>query len=238
MRPLISIIIPVYNQAKELALALDSIRKQTHPNLEVIVVDDGSDKNFQFSIFNFQKKIPTQYFRQENKGAPAARNKGFELSKGEHVIFWDADITGKPEMLEKLEKALKANPEASYSYSDFYFGKKKMKAGEFDSERLKQNNYITTTSLIRREALVPFDENLKRFQDWDLWLMMLEQGKKGVYVPGFLFKAKPGGTMSSWLPSFAYRKPFKWLPGVKRRVEEYEKAKEVVRKKHKLKTSV
>ena len=61
---------------------------------------------------------------------------------------------------------------------------------------------------------------------------MLEQGKKGVCVPEVLFQIKPGGTMSSWLPSFVYKKPWRWIPVIKKRVVGYEEAKGVVRKKH------
>ncbi|MFH1286662.1 MAG: glycosyltransferase family A protein [Candidatus Magasanikbacteria bacterium] len=237
MRPLISVIIPVYNQVDKFKLALLSIENQTYKNIEIIVIDDGSEEEIQNSKFKISKDIPLHLYRQENKGAPAARNKGFELSKGEYVIFWDADIIAYPEMLEKMYLALQQESQVSYAYSDFYFGKKKMKAGGFDGERLKKNNYITTASLIHREDVVPFDENLKRFQDWDLWLTMLEQGKKGVHVPEFLFTIIPGGTMSSWLPSFAYKKPWRWIPGIEKKVEKYEEAKGVVQKKHHLKTS-
>jgi len=170
--------------------------------------------------------------QQENKGAPAARNMGFELSKGDYVIFWDADITAKPGMLEKMFQALQNNPKSSYAYADFYFGKKTIWGREFNAEALKQTNYITTTSLIRRGDFVKFDESLQRFQDWDLWLTMLEQDKVGVYISQTLFTIKSGGSMSQWLPSFAYKKPWKWLPGVRSKVRKYEEARKVISEKH------
>ncbi len=225
MLPLISIIIPVYNQNQELLAALQSIRQQTYKNLEIIVVDDGSE-------------IPVEVVagiklqRQKNQGAPAARNKGFALSKGDYVIFWDADIVGKPEMLEKMYLALQNNSQAAYAYAKHRFGKKLIPAREFDPVVLKHINYITTTSLIRREDFFRFDESLKRFQDWDLWLTMLEQGKTGVYVSEILFTIKAGGTMSQWLPKIAYKKPWKYLPGVRSRVEKYEEARAIISKKH------
>jgi glycosyltransferase involved in cell wall biosynthesis len=230
MQPLISVVIPVYNQSKELAAALGSLKQQTYRHLEVIIVDDGSVppvESFDSSL------LKVRYVRQKNKGAPAARNKGFELSKGEYVIFWDADIVALDrEMLGNMLAALKENPRVGYAYSDFYFGPKKMSAGAFDPDRLKKINYITTTSLIRREVFPGFDESLRKFQDWDLWLTVLEQGYGGVYVPGYLFWIKPGGTMSAWLPRFAYRVPWRYLPGIRTQVERYERAREVIRQKH------
>jgi glycosyltransferase involved in cell wall biosynthesis len=233
MRPLISVIVPVYNQQENLLLALESIEKQTYENVEVIVVDDGSVEELRTRNLGLGT-IPLQLVRQENKGAPAARNRGFELSKGGYVIFWDADVVGEPDMLEKLKKQLSERPEASFAYSNHYFGKRKMSGQHFTISALQRNNYIHTTSLVRRKDFPGFDELLKRFQDWDLWLTMGENGKKGVWVDEYLFTVKPGGTMSRWLPKFAYKKPWKWLPGIALRVRAYENAKKVIQKKHSL----
>lgn len=231
MLPLISIIIPVYNQAESLALVLESIKNQTYQNLEVIVVDDGSNQ-----IINPKSEIINQLHRQENKGAPAARNKGFQLSQGELVIFWDADVIGEPEMIEKMQHVLTLHPEASYVYCNFILeNNKKIECGKFDAEKLKQNNYICTMSLIRREDFCGFDESLKRFQDWDLWLTMLEKDKIGIWIPEYLFRIVAKGKISTWLPKFAYKKPWRWLPGVSGKVVAFEKAKEVVMRKHGLK---
>ena len=229
MHDLISIIIPVYNHEAELRRALDSIFVQTYKNVEVIVVNDGSEKPLQLTNYNLQ------LLNQENKGAPAARNRGLKEAKGEYVIFWDADVVAEPDMLQKMHHVLYIHPEASYVYSDFYFGKRLMKAQKFSPEDLKQNNFIHSTSLIRTEALegVTWDESLKRFQDWDLWLTLLKKEKIGIYIPEVLFKVTPRESgISTWLPSFAYKKPFRFLPGFAKRVGEYEEKKEIVMKKH------
>jgi glycosyltransferase involved in cell wall biosynthesis len=230
---MISIIIPVYNHTKALFQSLLSISKQTYRDFEVIIVDDGSTEKLEFRTSNFQ--FPIKIIRQEHLGAPAARNHGFRESKGDYVIFWDADVIAKPEMLEKMLKSLTDNPETSFVYSNFYFGYKKMPAKAFDIQTLKKNNYITTTSLIRRNSVVPFDESLKRFQDWDLWLKIAENGGQGIWIPEYLFRVLPHQRgISSWLPSFAYKGIFKHLPFLRHRVEEYEAAKQIVMKKHNL----
>jgi len=235
---LISIIIPVYNRRTALISALASVYKQTFRPIELIVVDDGSTEDI-FSLVNKFKldnsDINTIYYRQENRGAPAARNKGFELSRGKYVIFWDADVLGDKKMLEKMSQTLQNNRDASFVYSNYYFGKKKMLAEDFDVEELRKNNYIHSTSLIRREDVVMWDENLNRFQDWDLWLTMAGQRKIGVWIKEDLFFTIPGGTMSSWLPKFAYKKPWKYLPWLRNKVEKYERAREIIINKHNLK---
>lgn len=227
MQPLVSIIIPVFNRQEAFERSLVSVLNQTYINKEIIVVDDGSNPLIKID------EPQVQLFRQKNKGAPSARNFGFSRSKGDYVIFWDADTIAEPGALEKMVTALHNNPEASYVYSDFYFGKKKMPARAFDAEALKKINYITITSLIRRVDFPGFDESLKRFQDWDVWLTLLEKNKTGVYVPEYLFRVIDlKGTMSLWLPSFCYRAPWKWLPGIWKIVKMYEKGKKIVVEKH------
>lgn len=227
--PLISIIIPVYNRVSIFRQSLASALAQTYPNTEIIVIDDGSNSPIVLPK-NVSEKV--QLFRQKNAGAPAARNAGFAKSRGEYVIFWDADVIAEPKCLRALYEGLQRNPGASYAYCDFKFGHKKMTAGEFSPQELREGNYITTTSLIRRADFPGFDVTLKRFQDWDLWLTMLAQKKVGTYVPECLFRVITGGTMSSWLPAFAYNKPWRWLPIIHGRVSRYEMAEDRIRTKH------
>ncbi len=234
----ISVIIPIFNHAGTIEECLFSIFKQTYRPLEVIVIDDGSTDNLKqilndISKKNWFKSLNTKIIHQKNKGASSARNRGFGQSNGEYVIFWDADTIGRPEMLEKLKRQLDERGETSYAYSQFKFGWKKIKSQAFNASNLKKNNFIDTTSLIRRNALNdavgPFDESLKRFQDWDLWLTLLKHNKTGIFLPEVLYTKIVRGRQgySSWLPSFVYKLPWK-----SRRVQEYEKAKEIVLKKH------
>lgn len=222
---MISIIIPIYNQKpKILEKCLDSISRQTFNDFEVIIVDDGSDKEFPISNFQFSIKV----IRQNHGGANAARNRGFCESKGEFLLFCDSDIEMREDMLEKMIKALRENPNASYAYSSFKYGWKSFKLWPFDAEKLKKMPYIHTTSLIRREHFPGFDENIKRLQDWDLFLTMLEKGHQGVWISECLFKVNPGGLTSKWLPKFLYKIP--WLPSVRK----YNEAVEIIRGKHHL----
>jgi len=151
------------------------------------------------------------------------------------VVFWDADVIGNSDMLKKMKKQLDQSVGASFVYCNYYFGSKKMPAQSFDAEKLKENNYIHTTSLIHKKDVLRWDESIKRFQDWDLWLSMVGKEKKGVWIDEYLFKASAGGTMSGWLPKCAYKKPWKFLPGIRSRVEKYEEAKNIVKRKHNLK---
>ena len=235
---MISIIIPVYNHAHTIERCLLTIAMQTvQDKLEIIIVNDGSTDNFHEALqkaWNNNpeiKKLDIQELDQENLGAPAARNKGIKEASGEYVIFVDADTICDPNMLAEMLKTLEQNPVASYAYSQFRFGWKKMQSHEFDGQLLKKINYIDVTSMVRRKDLVLFDESIKRFQDWDLWLTMLEQGKTGIFIPKVLYKKIVLGRVgySSWLPSWFYRLPWKT-----KKVKDYEVAKQIVIKKHDL----
>ena len=225
---MISVIIPVYNTPKELKKCLESLAKQTFRDFEVIAVDDGSPEPLGSGISNFQFPISNlKFFRIEHAGAARARNFGFEKSQGEFVLFCDADMELRKDCLQKMFTALKNNPAKAYAYSDFKYGWKIFYLWNFDAEKLKKNNYISVCSLLRREDFLGFDQSLKRFQDWDLWLSLLEKEKAGVYIPEVLFKASTAsGNISHWLPKIFYK--FSFL----KRVKEYEKARAIILKKH------
>jgi len=230
---MISIIIPVYNQATKLIKTLASINAQTYRDFEVIIINDGSSDGVERLVGNYLHKIkpenPYLFLNQTNHGAPAARNRGFKESKGAYLFFCDADAILHPQALEMLLWTLEANSSVSYAYSSFLWGKKLFKLGEFDADKLRRMPYIHTMSLIRRADYTPtgWDESIKKLQDWDLWLTMLEQGKVGIFVPQVLFTVTPGGTISSWLPSFAY----KFLPFLNS-VKKYKRAVAIIKQKH------
>ena len=225
--PKISVIIPVYNAQDTINDCLKSIFSQTFKDLEIIAIDDGSTDASLSILKKWADKI--KIFKQANLGAPAARNLGFKKSQGEYVIFCDADIIMRQTMLQKVYEALEKNKKAAFAYSSFNFGWKTFKLWPFDLNKLKKMPYIPTTSLIRQSYFPGFDEKLKKFQDWDLFLTISEQGGQGLWLKEILFCARVGGTMSQWLPKFFYK--FPWLPAVR----EYKKAKNIILKKHKLK---
>lgn len=230
-KPKISIIIPTYQHAAELPLCLESISRQTFKDYEVIVVNDGSTDDTDAAIRPFLAHV--NYIRQENRGGNAARNRGFQESRGHFVLFCDADVIMRPDMLESMLGTLLAHAEASYAYSSFKFGWKKFRLWPFDAKKLRQMNYIHTTSLIRREHFPGFDESIKRLQDWDLWLTMLAQGHVGVWIPEFLFQCIPHkGGISLWVPKLFNAIPWRKLGVRLKNMEKLEAARKVMKEKH------
>ncbi|MEI7451847.1 MAG: glycosyltransferase family A protein [Candidatus Falkowbacteria bacterium] len=232
---MISVIIPVYNQADKITTTLDSLIKQSYQDLEIIIVNDGSRDGLDLVLENYFKTIETKIgfmvLHQANGGAPAARNAGFKKSRGEYLFFCDADAVLDYQALEIMLASLNTHPEVSYVFSSFYWGKKLFRLEEFSESKLKQMPYIHTMSLIRRSNFpaTGWDESIKKLQDWDLWLTMLEAGHRGLWIDQILFKVTPGGHISSWLPAAAYSL-FPFLP----QVQKYNAALKIVKTKHHL----
>lgn len=232
-QPLVSIIIPAYQSARTITATLESVKKQTWNNKEIIVVDDGSTDDLNDKLRPFIPDITV--IKQNNFGAPTARNNGFDRSRGDYILFLDADTALEPLALEKMVAALITHPAADFVYSDFYFGWKKFHLFEYSSLRLHQQNFIHTTSLIRRSKFSRFDPNLTKFQDWDLWLTMDEQGKRGIWIPEVLFRVAARQSnigISTWLPSLVYRLPFIGRGHGNATIAKYRRAESVIRKKH------
>jgi len=232
-RPALSIVIPTYQHGGEIAECLRSVLNQKFKDYEIIVVNDGSTDNTLEALKPFLDKITL--INQENRGGNAARNRGFDASRGNFVLFCDADIVMRPDMLEVMLRTLRDNPGASYAYSSFSFGWKAFRLWPFNGAKLRRMNYIHTTSLLRRAHFPRFDEKIRRLQDWDLWLTMLEQGHVGVWIPEFLFKAIPHqGGISTWVPGIFYRIPWRKFGIRIATVEKFLEAERVMRAKHKL----
>ncbi len=93
-KPLVSVIVPVYNAEKRLSLCIDSIRGQTYKNIEIIIINDGSSDQSAI-ISNKLEQIDERItvIHQKNSGVSNARNKGLRIAKGQYVMFVDSDDT-------------------------------------------------------------------------------------------------------------------------------------------------
>lgn len=233
-QPLVSIVIPVWNHARELARSLESLKRQSYPSLEGIIVDDGSTDNPRAVVEAAQTPFPVHFTRFEaNRGAAAARNEGAKTASGTYLLFVDADAVLVPHAIQLMVETLRAHPDASFVYSSFRFGWKRFPSRPFDAEALRRGPYIHTTSLLRRNAFSGFDESLKKLQDWDLWLTIVERGGVGVWIPEELFRLSVGRKgMSRWLPSFFHRLPWEWVGWMPTELKNYRHWERVVKEKY------
>jgi alpha-1,6-rhamnosyltransferase len=105
--PLVSIIVPAFNSELYLDEALDAVERQDHPNVEVIVVDDGSTDRTAELV---RRRLGVQLIQQANSGPSAARNAGINVAKGEYLTFCDADDRFRPQKVSLQAAHLDEHP--------------------------------------------------------------------------------------------------------------------------------
>ncbi|MEK7648368.1 MAG: glycosyltransferase family 2 protein [Patescibacteria group bacterium] len=236
---MISIIIPALNEGKVLPRTLESIFSQTYKDIEVIYINDGSTDTTDEAIKPYLDRV-TYIKHEKNVDKQITRNEGIAASRGEYIIVCDADVIMRPDCLEKMFQALQEHPECSFAYSSFKWEWKLFKSYPYDVELLKKMNYINMASLVRREHHPGFDTAIKKFQDWDVWLTMLELGYTGIYIPEVLYstgenlKREVRVGLSKWLPSCMYKIPWRRLGIHIASIEKYERGMEAIKQKHQL----
>lgn len=111
--PKVSFIVPVYNSEDNLKICLDSIFSQTNNNYEIVIINDGSTDGSDGIINEYIKKYPGKidYTVKENTGIADTRNLGIVKSRGEYIIFIDSDDYIATDLLEKLQKYIKDEPD-------------------------------------------------------------------------------------------------------------------------------
>ena len=193
--PLISVVIPVYNNETTIQETIESVLSQSFSDLELIVINDGSqDSTLKIvsSILDPRLKV----FSYPNAGLAATRNRGVSHASGEYISFIDADDLWTPDKLEAQFKALQANPQAAvaYSWTDWIDesgqflrpgGHISVKGDVFATLLVRDFVESGSNPLIRAEALAEvggFDESLPAVEDWDMWLR-LAAGYEFVCVP-------------------------------------------------------
>ena len=145
--PLVSVIIPTYNANNYIETTLNSVRSQTYKNIEVIVIDDGSqDQTAEIVRSVAQQDGRIILLQQPNSGVAAARNFGIQKAQGELIAPIDADDIWYPENLEKqLQYFLQAEPSVGLVYGwSVDIDKSGLPTGEFRASRIEGEVYKTS----------------------------------------------------------------------------------------------
>lgn len=177
--PLVSVILPTYNRARTLERAVRSVLAQTQPDLELLVVDDGStDHTSQVLAGIHDPRL--HVIRQDNRGPAAARNAGIAAARGDWLAFQDSDDEWLPHKLA-AQLAAARNADIGFVLSGYQVDHPGMARAIRPESALRRGNpipdlldgwpIITPTWLVRRtlvQQLGGFDERLHCFEDWDL----------------------------------------------------------------------
>ena len=187
-RPLVSVIIPTYNRARDLKEAVDSVLRQTYQNIEIIVVDDGSTDETH-EIMNSFTDQRIKYIKKKNERHPGkTRNVGLQAAKGEYIAFLDDDDLWLPEKLEIQMAEMRKQPQYAWSYTHYkIFGtgesreyhippRQRNISGRILESLARFGSFLATPTIcVKREV---FDKTggfaeipeLRSGQDFDLWL--------------------------------------------------------------------
>jgi len=179
--PQVSVIIPTYNRAHVLGEAIESVLAQTYDDLELIVVDDGSQDGTRDVVASYSSRLT--YLYQENRGVSAARNRGIEQARGSYLSFLDSDDLWLKEKLYLQMECMKEQPEILICYTDEIWIRKGVRVNQMKKHR-KYSGMIfeyclplcivsPSSVLINRQLLDEvgvFDETLEVCEDYDLWL--------------------------------------------------------------------
>ena len=121
---MISVIVPVYNRKETLERCVQSLRGQTYPDLEIILVDDGStDGSGALCNALAREDVRIRVIHKENGGVSSARNAGIEMAKGEYLMFTDSDDYAEAQMAEKLLEGIGEDDIAICGFHHHYQGR-------------------------------------------------------------------------------------------------------------------
>lgn len=190
--PIISIIMPYYNDKNTIEQSVNSVLNQTFPAFELIIIDDGSEEKDSIDKLNYIKEMDKRIkiLHKENGGASMARDFGVKHSSKstKYIVFLDSDDLIEPTYLECAYWSLETHPDATWAYSDSvgfeeieYLWNK-----WFDSEKMKRENDLVITSMVRKEAFLDangfniYEKNV--FEDWNLWLKFIAKGEYPIRI--------------------------------------------------------
>jgi len=184
MAPLVSVIIPTYNRSEMLKRALESVRAQTFPDYEIVVIDDGSEDDTPRLVASLPG--PIRYVRIEQAGPAAARNAGIEAAAGELLAFLDSDDEWLPEHLARTVPILQERQEVGLVYHAYHrvdesgrripLRRNRPQPGGRVTGALFAYDFILPSTVVCRRSLVcragAFDSRMVPSEDYDLWLRM------------------------------------------------------------------
>lgn len=190
--PLVSVIVPLYNAESYIIETLDSIKSQTYPNYEVIIVDNVSTDGSFLLVKSYIEKLDnfTLFQTKENSGGPAhPRNVGVSNSNGEYIAFLDSDDLWHPQKLELQIKCMEGSGSNFSSTSAFLINecgealKNKTRKDRPETKTfgikslLFKNSIVTSSVVVKKEFLSDFrfneDVSFITIEDYFLWLNLI-----------------------------------------------------------------
>ncbi|WP_197428729.1 glycosyltransferase family 2 protein [Phnomibacter ginsenosidimutans] len=195
MNELVTIVIPCYMQAQYLQEAIDSVRAQTYPHWECIVVNDASPDHTAAvadAAATTDSRIRVIH-KPHNEGLAAARNTGISHANGMFILPLDADDLIHPEYLQKSLAVFYNNSAVKVVYTDVWtFGDQSREVcrPEINMNELCHHNLFQPTALFKKSDFQKTDgyrKNVYGYEDWDMWLQLIEKPAHAHRIKEHLF---------------------------------------------------
>jgi glycosyltransferase involved in cell wall biosynthesis len=194
--PVISVVIPCFNQGRYIDDAVDSVLAQTRGDWEIIIVNDGSTEPETNERLRDYRRPNTRVITTPNRGLAAARNTGLRAASGAYLCALDADDALMPTWFERATAVL--DRDASIAFVSCWletFGHEQWRwtPERCDFPTLLDECTVCTAALVRSAAVREaggFDEGMPApgYEDWDLWISLVERGARGVVLPEVQFR--------------------------------------------------
>lgn len=180
--PLVSIIIPTYNNADIICRAVESCVNQTYKNIEIIVIDDGSTDNTKEVLSRYFSDERFKYIYQENQERSVARNHGLDIAKGEYIQLLDSDDEIYLEKIENQVNVFLGNEDIFLVYCcTEYIGEVKrvscQKYSGIIDDVLIRGNFIPINSPLTRKSNIRFTIGINKLEDWEYWVKICFKNK-------------------------------------------------------------
>jgi glycosyltransferase involved in cell wall biosynthesis len=191
--PRVSVVIPCYNHGGFIQEAVASVRSQTFPDWEIVIVDDGSTDQATIDVLDGLAGEKVCVLRTPNYGPAAARNAAIEQALGEFILPLDADDRIAPRYLELAVAAMDRAPQVRVVCGRVeFFGVREgeWRLPDYSLARLLLDNMLVATSLFRRcdwEMAGGYREEMRGWEDWEFWLSVLGAGGIAERIDEVLF---------------------------------------------------
>lgn len=190
----VSVIMPCYNDGAYIEDAVASVKAQTYPEIELIIIDDGSDEPRTRAILEKLESSGTTLLHTDRQRPAGARNAGIAAAAGEYILPLDADDLIEPSYIEKAVRVLDENDDIGvvYCHADL-FGEQSgpWKLPEYSLEEMLLDNVVFVTAMFRREdwrRVGGYRTTMEHgMEDYDFWLSILELDRQICQLPEVLF---------------------------------------------------
>jgi glycosyltransferase involved in cell wall biosynthesis len=193
-QPLISVVIPCYNDGVYLKETLNHLQKQTEQNFEVIIVNDGSDDPVTIEVLREIEQLNVIVLHKRNGRMSSARNYGVDRAKGKYIAALDADDYFHPSFFAKAIRVLEKDENVAVvtSYIQLFGEIKKVSRPRGgDENNFLFSNQCPACAMVRTNcwrAVGGYDENMVYgYEDWEFYIRITQQGWKVHVIPEILF---------------------------------------------------